>query len=92
MAGASSTGRWDGAYRREGGTASITDDSGWEERCGHAGCSMGGGGRRPDGKRQRREEVTRGWAPAVGAELAGPAWGPPQTPEVSRAAAHIRAY
>ena len=31
------------SLRREGETASITDDSGWGERCSHAGCSMGGG-------------------------------------------------
>lgn len=32
------------SLRREGETASITDDSGWEERYSHAGCSVWGGG------------------------------------------------
>lgn len=92
VVGARSSGRRDRTYRREGETASITDDFGWEERCGHTGCSVGGGGRRPDGKRQGRKEVTSGRAPAAGAELVWPAWGPPQNSEVSGAVAHIRAY
>ena len=92
VAEARSSGRWDRTYRRERETASITDDFGWEERCGHTGCSVGGGGGKPNGKRQGRKQGTSGWAPAAGGELAGPAWGPPQNSEVSGAVAHIRAY
>ena len=74
------------SLRREGETASIMDDSGWEERYSHAGCSVWGGGGgtgrgrgeggRPDGKR-------RGRAAAVGAERAGPAGGLHRIPRLA---------
>ena len=59
------------SLRREGETASITDDSGWEERYSHA-----GEGGRPDGK-------CRGRAAAVGAERAGPAGGLHRIPRLA---------
>ena len=93
VAGARSSGRRDGTYRREGGRDSI-----------HHGWLWMGGKVRPHwlqrgrGRREARREAPRAETrdkragSSRGGELAGPAWGPPQNSEVSGAVAHIRAY